>query len=57
MANIEKAIASKLTEVHGRSKNVTSDARSYAPSDKRGRSASNNSEHVSQGEGGGRKTI
>ena len=38
MANIEKAIVSKLTAVRGRGKSVTFDTTSYGPSDKRGRS-------------------
>ena len=38
MANIEKAIVSKLTAVRGRRKSVTFDPTSYGPSDKRGRS-------------------
>ena len=38
MANIEKAIVSKLTAVSGRGKSVNFDSTSYGPSDKRGRS-------------------
>ena len=40
MANIEKAIVSKLTAVRGRGKSVTFEPAAYGPSDKRGRSPS-----------------
>ena len=40
MANIEKAIVSKLTAVRGRGKTVTFEPAAYGPSDKRGRSPS-----------------
>ena len=40
IANIEKAIVSKLTSVQGRGKSVTFESAAYGPHDKRGKSPS-----------------